>query len=356
VLLAAFAETARMAGSEAGGETPEWSSQPLGSVAAILPERHALFFAAQIAGVAIATGCSVILMAHPLAPLSVVKLVQSALAATWPPGTVNLLYGLHTDLAERLAADPRVALLATAGPMRNRDKLAAARGLRPQIHLGSGYGCALLDRGTDVSGAVTTLLALRFRNPRWGRPAPVFVLTPEALSARLHEALGEGVMSLPGGRPTDMTAVVPWQMTEGAAQAATDWLATVKDLGGKVAFGGRRAGLYVEPAVITAPAGTRPFPPPPPEAPFFIIDSYDKQPRAQLERFPDLVSAAVFTPDAARAEELARLVDSPHVDVFAPAPATGRESSGRAATEDHGVAVLMSDMIRKKHIHLVYTT
>lgn len=358
VLLAASEEAARFdPGGQAAPQSGDLSvQQPLGTVAVVLPARHAFFFAAQLAGVAIATGCPVILMAHPMAPLSVVKLVESAQSGLWPPGSVNLLFGLHKDLGELLAADSRVALLAAAGPTGEREKLSKARGMRPQIQIGSGFGCAILDRGADVTGTVTTLLARRFRSPRWGQAAPVFVLTPEALTVRLHEALGEGVMSLPGGKPTDMTSVVPWQLTEGAAQAAVDWLATVTHMGGKVAFGGRRMGLYVEPAVVTAPAGTRPLPAPPPHAPFFVIDSYDKQPRVQLERFPEITAAAIFTPDASRAIELSRLADVLRVEVFAPGPAPGTSATHKVAGQGLDLTDLLADMTRKKRVDLVFTS
>jgi hypothetical protein len=184
----------------------------------------------------------------------------------------------------------------------------------------------------------------------------VFVLVPQELTVRLHEALGEGVMSLPGGRPTDMTAVVPWQMTEHAAQAAADWLKVITEAGGKIAFGGRRAGLYVEPAVITAPAGTRPFPPPPHEAPYFVIDSYDKQPRVQLDRFPDLTELCVFTPDQSRALELAQLASVSHVEAFVPGPSPGAPRSDTPAARDSDLSELLANMTRQKRVDLVFTS
>ena len=152
-----------------------------------------------------------------------------------------------------------------------------------------------------------------------------------------------------------MSSVVPWQLTESSAQSALDWLATVTEMGGKVAFGGRRAGLYVEPAVITAPAGTRMLPAPPPDAPFFIIDSYDKQPRTQLARFPDITEACVFTPDASRALELARLAFVSRVEVFAPGTAPDASHGGAEALHGLDLASLMSDMTHRTRVEVVST-
>lgn len=183
----------------------------------------------------------------------------------------------------------------------------------------------------------------------------MFVLSHESLTSRLHESLGAAVMSLSGGRPTDMSTVVPWQLSEQAAQSAVDWLAVMKESGGSVFCGGRRTSTYVEPAVVTAPAGTRALPSPPPEAPFFVIDSYDKHPRAQLERFPELTAALVFSPDARRGVQLARLADVSRVEVFSPRPATAGSSPGGADPSGVDLSDLIADMTRRKRVDMVYT-
>ena len=353
VLLAAADEAARLE-QEASGTDPGSRlslRRPVGSVAVLLPARQALFRAAQLCGAAIAAGCPVVLLAHPLTPLSVIGLVESAQAANFPPGTINLVFGLRQSIGLKLAADPRVALLVTGGPAPDQEALASARGQRPRIQVGSGHGCAFLDRGADVASCVTALLARRFRNPRWAAGELAYVLCPEELTARLHAALGEGAVSLPGGHRENPDDVVPWQLTESAVRFATDWLDAITGMGGKVASGGRHNGLYVEPAVVTAPAGTRALPPPPAGAPFFVIDSYDKHPRAQLERFPDITEMLIFTPDPKRALELARLTDAERVDVIAP-HSTGQVSPGPTGAAD--ISALLAGMTRTTNVNLLY--
>jgi acyl-CoA reductase-like NAD-dependent aldehyde dehydrogenase len=356
VLLAASGETTRNERTASPESGPQISvTEPVGTVAAILPERHALFHAAQLAGAAIATGCPVILVAHPLAPLSVIRLVEASQAAGFPPGAISLVYGLRKELGELLAADARVALLAIAGHNRQRDTLAAARGLRPRIEVGAGTACAYLDRGADVAAAVTALLARRFRNPRWAKRELAAVLCPQALVARFLDGLSQGVMSLPGGRPASASNVVPWQITEHAAQAAVDWLQVVGEMGGKLVCGGGRKGLYVEPAVVVAPAGTGVLPMPPSGAPFFLVDSYDKHPRVQLSRFPDLAEMLIFTPDARRAMELSAVADVEHVDVIAPRPPQESMPSQAMSPPAEDLSALLSGMTRRKQVNLLFS-
>jgi len=358
VLLAASGESARLGEAGAGGTTTQHSLlEPVGTVAVILPERQPLFHAAQLAGAALAAGCPVILVAHPLAPLSVIRLVEASQSSGFPPGSISLVYGLRKDLSERLAADPRISLLATAGAGRHRDSLVVARGPRPRLEVGAGNGCAFLDRGADVASAVTALLARRFKNPRWGRADLTAVLCPQALNARLLETLSAGVKTLPGGRANSTSNVIPWQITETAAQTAVDWLAVIGEQGGRVVAGGERNGLYVEPAVVIAPAGTRDVPLPPPGAPFFLVDSYDKHPRVQLARFPDLAEILIFTPDARRVLELAAVADVERVDVIAPRPPQepAQVTSEAGATPAADLATLLSEMTRRKKINLLYS-
>jgi len=357
-LLAASGETAKLAEPGAGGPSTQRSLlEPVGTVAVILPERQPLFHAAQLAGAALAAGCPVILVAHPLAPLSVIRFVEASQAAGFPPGSISLVYGLKKELGERLATDPRISLLVTAGSGRQHESLVAARGPRARLDVGHGHGCAFLDRGADVASAVTALLARRFKSPRWGKADLSAVLCPQALNAKLLEALSAGLKALPGGRVNSTSNLVPWQVSDAAAQAAMDWLAQMAEQGGRVVSGGERSELYVEPAVVIAPAGTREVALPPPGAPFFLVDTYDKHPRVQLSRFPDLSEILIFTPDARRTLELAAVADVERVDVIAPRPPQEPVQTAAEAGASPGadIATLLSGMTRRKKVNLLYS-
>ena len=65
-----------------------------------------------------------------------------------------------------------------------------------------------------------------------------------------------------------------------------------------------------------APTGYSAIAPPPNDAPFLVVDSYDKQFQRHLARYPDLEEAFVFTGAIQSAMELARLPEVPRVDVY----------------------------------------
>jgi acyl-CoA reductase-like NAD-dependent aldehyde dehydrogenase len=325
-------------------------SHPVGPVAALLPERHALYYAAKATAAALATGCPVLLLATPLAPLAVQRFVELGSRLSWPAGSLNLIFGTNGDLGLKLAADPRIVLLVLAGTVRDCEALVAGRGGRPLLTLGSGFGCAILDRSADVAQTVTTLLGRRFRAPLLGRAMPYFILVPQSLTSRLNESLAASLASLSGSDLREPTALVPWQISDGLAQRAEDWLTGATQAGGVLVCGGERRGAWVGPSLLVAPAGFRPLSAPPPEAPFFVVDSYDKQFGRHLARFPDLREAAVFSGDIQSALELAQVPNVSRIDVFTTRP--GRSAATGAAGDADEMRRVMSGMMRRKWVEL----
>jgi acyl-CoA reductase-like NAD-dependent aldehyde dehydrogenase len=323
--------------------------RPVGTVAALLPDRHPLFYAAQLTGAAIASGCPIILKAGPLAPLTAKQFMEQGAQLSWPPGCINLIYGANRELGTKLAADMRVGLLALGGYIPDREALMAMRSGRPTLIAGTGFGCALLDRNADVAQTTTRLLSLRFRSPQIGRAEPFFVLVPQALAGRLGESLAAGLAALKGANVGDAGAEVPHQISDNLAQRVEDWLSTVQQAGAIVSYGGQRHGAYVEPIVLTAPAGYREIAAPPPTAPVFIIDSYDKQPERHLTRIPELDEVYIFAGSLQAALDLARLPDVRRVEVFP--DKSGPAPLSQEKPHDHErLRQIMAGMTRRKWV------
>lgn len=321
---------------------------PLGTVAALLPDRHPLFYAAQLAGAAIASGCPVILKAGPLAPVTVKQFVEQGAQINWPPGCLNLIYGSNRDLGNKLSADPRIVLLAIGGYTADREALTAVRAGRPALTAGAGLGCALIDRHADLAQITARLLALRFRSPQIGRAAPYFVLAPQAVGARLSESLAAGLAALKGASPGDAGNEVPWQISDNMAQRVMEWISNLQQAGGIVSHGGQRHGAYVEPTVITAPAGYRAIAAPPHTAPVFIVDTYDKQPERHLARFPELEEVYIFASSLPAALDMARIPEVPRVEIF---PDRAVPSQASENPHDHErLRHILAGMTRRKWV------
>lgn len=326
---------------------------PVGAVAALLPDRHPLYFAAQLVGAALATGCPIIVKASPMAPLAVMKLMEMGSDQNWPPGSINLLYGTNRELGRKLAADSRVVLLVVAGLVREIEALGAVRGTRPIISVGSGYGCAILDRKVDVELAAKAILGRRFKSPYVGRPGPYFVLVPKDLTSRVTKALASGVSAMVFDDLSSPDADIPWQISDTMARRATDWLKTIKQTGARVICGGERTGACIHPAIILASTGYSAIAPPPSDAPFLVVDSYDKQFQRHLARYPDLEEAFVFTGAIQSAMELARLPEVPRVDVYT----LGSEGNAPEDSRDDADQLrrVISGMTRRKWVELHLT-
>ncbi len=323
---------------------------PVGIVGAILPDRHPLFYAAQLAGASMITGCPVVLLCPPLVPLAVMELMQLGSRQPWPPGSLNLIFGSNRDLGQKLAKDSRVTLVVLAGSTRDAGAFGKVRGQRPLISVGAGFGCALVDRSADVTQVVTGLLAMRFRRPHIGRVPVHFVLAPESLTSRLNDALTAGVQSLTAAAADDPAAEVPWQITESLARRAEEWLQAMVQSGGIVVCGGQRRGSWIAPALIVAPAGLEAVEPPPPHAPFLIVDSYDKRPGRQLSRFPDIEEVSIFTSDVQSALELIGVPNVSRVDVYT--TRSGQSTSRPGSDGREQIQHLIAGMTRRKRVEL----
>lgn len=323
---------------------------PVGTVAVLLPNRHGFFFAVQLVGAALAAACPALIKPGILAPLAVKRFVELGAQLGWPPGSINLIYGPNSETGKQLAADPRVALLVLAGNAREREMLVAARAGRPFVSVGVGYGAAILDRTADISQVVDQLLTLRFRNPVIGAPVPYFVVVPKELTKRFRDSLAAALNSLKTAALSEDGCDIPGQINDSMAQRGENWLANITQAGGILFYGGQRRGSYIEPAIVLPPAGQRTIPPPPAEAPVFVIEAYDRRPGQALERIPDLQQAYVFTSELDAALEIARQPEVPRVDVFT--ARSGREPQTRRIQDTDGVRRAMSQMTRHKWIEV----
>jgi len=335
-------------GKEPGREL-SWED-PAGIVAILLPERHALYFAAQMMGAALASGCPIVVKPSLLAPLAVRKFIEIGGRLGWPAGSVNLLYGSNRDLGKKLASDPRIALTVIAGNAREREAIGAVRAGRPFATVAAGQGAAVIDPSANIANVVSQLLALRFRNPVIGAPTPYYIVAPQDQVTRLKEALAAGMASLQRDTLRDAECEVPWQISDANAQRAEDWFSSITQAGGILFYGGDRKGTYVEPAIVLAPAGRRPITPPPPDAPVFIIDAYENDVDSQLTRFPNLQQVYVFSGDIDTGMKLAKIVNVPRVDLFIADSGMAAGSPGIHDTE--GVRHAIGQMKRHKWVEV----
>ena len=89
--------------------------EPIGVVASIIPWNFPLLMAAWKLGVALATGCTVVLKPAEQTPLSALYLAKLIQEAGFPPGVVNVVPGFGETAGQALATHPDIDKIAFTG-------------------------------------------------------------------------------------------------------------------------------------------------------------------------------------------------------------------------------------------------
>lgn len=167
---AAADESVRLAGEVvplldegAGSKVAFTLRKPVGVVGAITPFNFPLNLVAHKVAPALAAGCAVVLKPAEKAPGAAMLLAEIAAEAGLPPGWLNVISGEPSEIADQLAADPRVALITFTGSAAIGRELARRASPKPvMLELGNITPVIVAADG-DVERAVEAVAASAFR-------------------------------------------------------------------------------------------------------------------------------------------------------------------------------------------------
>lgn len=138
---------------------------PVGPVAAFSPWNFPLVLSARKLGGAIAAGCSIILKGAEETPASVAALVD-CLNQELPPGVVQLVYGVPSEVSELLIGSPIVRKVTFTGSVpvgRHLAQMAARHLKRITLELG-GHAPVIVCADADLNRTVNLMVQHKFRN------------------------------------------------------------------------------------------------------------------------------------------------------------------------------------------------
>lgn len=201
----------------------------------------------------------------PLTALACDGLLARAAADTGaPPGVHRLLLGAR-ECGQRLADDPRVALVSATGSVRMGRHLAprvAARFGRCLLELG-GNNAAVVTPSADLDLTVRAVVFSAAGTAGQRCTSLRRLIVHEELADRLVARLVRAYRQLPLGDPFDAATLVGPLVDTAAHTALTAALATAERDGGKLLTGGDRCftteapdAAYVRPAIVRMPAQT----------------------------------------------------------------------------------------------------
>lgn len=226
---------------------------PRGIVGAISPFNFPLNLVAHKLAPALAVGSPVILKPPPQAPLAAFRLAELVAGAGAPAGAFQVLH-LPIPVAERLATDPRIAVLSFTGSDRVGWHLLALAGRKRVVLELGGNAAAVVHSDTPDLPAVAARIA-------WGAFAYAGqvcikvqrLLVHRPIRRRFTELLVRATRALRTGDPADPRTVVGPMIDDAAADRVWGWVREAVAAGATPLVRGRRRGRLLSPVVLADP-------------------------------------------------------------------------------------------------------
>lgn len=179
--------------------------EPVGVVAAIVPWNFPLHLAMAKVAPALAAGCTVVLKASEVAPLSLLALAEVAESAGVPAGVLNVVTGLGRVLGDALVGHTDVDMVSFSGSTetgRRVGAVAARTVKRVALELGGKSANVILD-DADLRAAVSDGVGKCFLNSGQTCQALTRLLVPRSLLGEAEEIAAEVAATYTPGDPFD---------------------------------------------------------------------------------------------------------------------------------------------------------
>ena len=230
--------------------------EPIGVVAAIVPWNAQMFLSATKIGPALAAGCSVVLKASEVAPVPMLEFARLIDEAGFPKGVVSILTGDAENCAIPLTRHPDIDRIAfTGGPdtARHVVRNSAENFAVTTLELG-GKSPILVFDDADLDGAANGLIAGNFGASGQSCVAGSRGLVQRSIFDAVVEKIAEKSRGIVVGDPLKADTHVGPLCTAAQVTRITETLATAKNQGAEVAFGGApldRPGNFMAPTLVS---------------------------------------------------------------------------------------------------------
>jgi succinate-semialdehyde dehydrogenase/glutarate-semialdehyde dehydrogenase len=332
--------------------------EPVGPVAAFAPWNFPLGNPARKLGSALAAGCTVILKPAEETPASALAVAQALVDAGAPPGVLQIVFGVPSQISQHLISSPVIRAVHFTGSIpvgKQLTQLAAAGMKRTTMELG-GHAPVLVFDDADVEAVLDAAVGAKFRNAGQVCVSPTRFYVQEGIYQRFASGFAERVRKLKVGDGLDESVRMGPLAHERRVPAVASLIeAAVRD-GARLLTGGQvlpGPGYFYAPTVLAdVPESTRimneePFGPVALLRPFRDFDEVV----AAANRLPYGLAAYAFTQNARRVNLLGEQVESGMLGInsfviaMPEAPFGGVKESGHGSEE--GVEGLDACLVTK---------
>ena len=296
--------------------------EPVGVVAAFTPWNFPLNQVVKKIAAAFAAGCTAIVKGPEETPASVAELIKAFDEAGMPKGSINLVYGIPSEISEYLIAHPIVRKVTFTGSTAVGKQLASLAGShmkRATMELG-GHSPAIVCEDADVNAAVKILSANKFRNAGQVCISPTRFLVHDSVYDQFVDGFVKQAEKLNVGNGLDEGIKMGPLAHDRRLTAIEGFVADAVEKGAKILTGGKRKGnkgYFFEPTVMTGVSNDarimneEPFGPLAPINSFSSIDEVIEE----ANRLNYGLAAYAYTNSAKTAQDLGARIESGQVSI-----------------------------------------
>src|SRR6202046_4245494 len=291
--------------------------EPVGPVAAFTPWNFPINQVVRKLSCALAAGCSIIVKAPEETPAAPAELIRCFADAGVPAGTINLVYGIPSEISEYLIPHPVIKKMSFTGSTVVGKQLAAIAGAhmkRVTMELG-GHAPAIVFDDADVDAASRILAGSKYRNAGQVCVSPTRILVQEKVYKQFVEGFVAQTKKLKVGDGLESGTTMGPLANARRITAMETFIGDAQQTGATVRTGGSRIGNkgnFFEPTVLTdVPTEARvmneePFGPLAIISPFRGFDDVV----AEANRLPFGLASYAYTRSAKTANAIAAAVEA----------------------------------------------
>ncbi len=291
--------------------------EPVGPVAAFTPWNFPINQVVRKLSAALAAGCSIIVKAPEETPASPAELIRAFADAGVPAGTINLVYGIPSEISEYLIPHPVIKKMSFTGSTVVGKQLAALAGAhmkRVTMELG-GHAPAIVFDDADVDLASRMLAGAKYRNAGQVCVSPTRMLVQEKVYEQFVDGFVAHTKKLKVGDGLESGTTMGPLANPRRITAMETFIGDAQQKGATVRTGGNRIGNkgnFFEPTVLTdIPMEARvlheePFGPLALISPFRSLDDVV----TEANRLPFGLASYAFTRSAKTANAIASGVEA----------------------------------------------
>ena len=317
--------------------------EPIGVVAAFSPWNFPYNQAIRKIVSALGAGCTIIIKGPEDSPSAVVAIARLFHEAGLPPGCLNVVWGVPSEISNYLIRSPIVRKVSFTGSVPVGKQLAALAGsfMKPCTMELGGHSPVIVCDDADVEAAADIMAASKFRNAGQVCVSPTRFYVQEPVYKKFLSRFTEYAKAIRLGDGLQKDTTMGPMANARRLDAMDSFVADAKSRGGNIQTGGNRhgnQGFFFEPTVVTdVPDDAKVMTEEPfgPIAPIVTFKSFDEVVE-RANSLPYGLAAYAFTSSNSTAAAIGDAMQSGMVGVNSIAISTPETPFGGVKESGHG--------------------